>query len=65
VSVMELSSSHGVVSRVFRASEVWLRFRRRRVTRELAGVGSIGPLMAGSRTWSRPANAVDTRVWTA
>jgi hypothetical protein len=65
MSVIEASSSHSVAPTVRGASEVWLRFRRRRVTRELAGRGSIAPLMAGSRTWSRPANAVDTRVWTA
>jgi hypothetical protein len=63
VSVVELSSSHAVVPRFRRASETWLRFRRRRATRELAGLGSIAPLIAGSRTWSRPAIAVDTHAW--
>jgi hypothetical protein len=64
VSVIELSSSHAVAPRVRRASDIWLRFRRRHVTRELAGLGSIAPLMAGSRTWSRPASTLVTGVWT-
>ena len=63
MSVIEVSSSHAVVPRVRRASEIWLRVRRRRVIRELAGLGSIAPLMARSRTWSRPASSVDTRMW--
>jgi hypothetical protein len=61
VSVIEPSSFHAV-AKARHASDIWLRFRRRRVTRELAGLGAIAPLMAGSRTWSRPAST-DTRAW--
>lgn len=63
MSVIEISSSRAVMPRVRRTSELWLRFRRRQVTHELAGLGSIAPLMAGSQTWSRPTGASDTRVW--
>jgi hypothetical protein len=63
MSVAVHHSAHSEVRRHVWQPVSWLRFRRRRVTRQLAGLGSVAPLMAGSRTWSRPASTVDTRAW--